>query len=91
MDNALSPATLARGGVGAEVLQTRQVLKIRSYLSSLLAAQALSWQRKLSPGSPSMLETKLSWTHAVMLHMQRVQLNILVQFPQHVLVLRRGA
>ena len=36
-----------------------------------------------------MLETKLSWTHAVMLHMQRVQLNILVQFldPGHL----RGA
>ena len=47
MDNALGPATLARGGVGAEVLQTRQVLKIRSLVispgspSSLLATQAL--------------------------------------------------
>ena len=89
MDNALGPATLARGGVGAEVLQTRQVLKIRSLVISPGSPSSLPGNAS-SPGSPSMLETKLSWTHAVLLHMQRVQLNILVQFPQHVLVLRRG-
>ena len=42
----------------------------------------LSWQPKPS--------TKLSWTHVVMLHMQLVQLNLVVQFFQHALVLRRG-
>ena len=78
--DALSPAILARRGIGAEVL-----INTTGTDNAVVLVVDLSWQPRHA--GPS---TKLSWTHVVMLHMQLAWLSSVVQLLQHALVLPRG-